>query len=186
MLAYERCAAAMVQTSLIAGLGMATFAMSAFMPTQRFGLMMVATLAAALVGDLVLLPALLSGPLGRYFAANLRSKSSGTTPAGMEDSATVGYSIPIAVPPTELTESFWLRNKKVSSLADDAPLPNNQPNFTLEPATVGATTDEVETPAWPISPAPQVRHDRPQVAFPPHGELFDRLRKLRHEHSRGD
>jgi predicted RND superfamily exporter protein len=69
LLAYQRCGAAMAQTTLIAGLGMAMFFVSRFMPTQRFGLMMVATLGAALVGDLVLLPALLCGPLGRFMAA---------------------------------------------------------------------------------------------------------------------
>lgn len=69
MLAYERCATAMVQTTLIAGLGLAVFAASAFTPTQQFGYLMVTILAAALVGDLVLLPALLVGPIGALFPA---------------------------------------------------------------------------------------------------------------------
>jgi hypothetical protein len=67
--AYERCATAMVQTTLIAGLGLAVFAFSTFTPTQQFGYLMVTILAAALIGDLVLLPALLVGPLGRLFPA---------------------------------------------------------------------------------------------------------------------
>lgn len=67
--AYERCATAMVQTTLIAGLGLAVFAASAFTPTQQFGCLMVTILAAALVGDLVLLPALLVGPIGALFPA---------------------------------------------------------------------------------------------------------------------
>jgi len=65
--AYRRVATAMTQTTLIGGLGLAVFALSTFTPTQRFGVMMVTLLAAALVGDLVLLPALLAGPLGRFF-----------------------------------------------------------------------------------------------------------------------
>ena len=65
--AYEKCATAMTQTTLIAGFGLAVFALSTFTPTQRFGYMMLALLAAALVGDLVLLPALLVGPFGRIF-----------------------------------------------------------------------------------------------------------------------
>jgi predicted RND superfamily exporter protein len=73
MLAYERCATAMTQTTLIAGFGLAVFALSTFTPTQRFGYMMLALLMAALVGDLVLLPALLAGPFGRFF-----DKKSGT------------------------------------------------------------------------------------------------------------
>jgi uncharacterized protein len=65
--AYERCATAMTQTTLIAGLGLAAFAFSTFTPTQRFGLLMLAILAVALVGDLIYLPSLLTGPLGRTF-----------------------------------------------------------------------------------------------------------------------
>ena len=67
LVAYERCATAMSQTTLIAGLGLAVFALSTFTPTQRFGYMMLALLFAALFGDLIFLPALLSGPLGRFF-----------------------------------------------------------------------------------------------------------------------
>ncbi|MBN2292770.1 MAG: MMPL family transporter [Pirellulales bacterium] len=67
MVAYERCATAMSQTTLIAGLGLSVFALSTFTPTQRFGYMMLALLFAALFGDLIFLPALLSGPLGRFF-----------------------------------------------------------------------------------------------------------------------
>ncbi len=65
--AYRRCAAAMTQTTLIGGLGLAVFALSTFTPTQYFGVMMLTLLGAALVGDLIFLPALLAGPLGRYF-----------------------------------------------------------------------------------------------------------------------
>jgi len=67
--AYERCGVAMIQTTLIAGLGLAVFAFSTFTPTQQFGWLMVTILAAALVGDLILLPALLVGPVGKLFPA---------------------------------------------------------------------------------------------------------------------
>lgn len=67
--AYRRCAAAMTQSTLIAGLGLFSFAFSTFVPTQRFGVMMLAILATAEFGDLVFLPALLTcSPLGKYFA----------------------------------------------------------------------------------------------------------------------
>jgi hypothetical protein len=78
--AYRRVATAMTQTTLIGGLGLAVFALSTFTPTQRFGTMMVTLLAAALVGDLVLLPALLAGPLGRCFCPRVQA-SSPTEPA---------------------------------------------------------------------------------------------------------
>lgn len=68
LLAYDRCALAMTQTTLIAGLGLAVFATSTFTPTQQFGTLMICMLGAALFGDLILLPALLCSPLGRFFA----------------------------------------------------------------------------------------------------------------------
>ncbi len=66
--AFDRCATAMLQTTLIAGLGLAVFVASTFTPTQQFGSLMITMLGTALVGDLILLPALLCGPLGRFFA----------------------------------------------------------------------------------------------------------------------
>ncbi|TWU00675.1 MMPL family protein [Botrimarina colliarenosi] len=66
--AFDRCATAMMQTTLIGGMGLAVFAVSTFTPTQQFGTLMITILAVALIGDLVMLPALLCGPLGRFFA----------------------------------------------------------------------------------------------------------------------
>lgn len=77
--AFERCATAMMQTTLIGGLGLAVFAVSTFTPTQQFGSLMITILAVALVGDLVMLPALLCGPLGKFFAPK--------APATPEDAA---------------------------------------------------------------------------------------------------
>jgi hypothetical protein len=66
--AYRRCAGAMIQTTLICGLGLLVLAHSSFVPTQRFAWLILLLLLAALVGDLLLLPALLAGPLGKFFA----------------------------------------------------------------------------------------------------------------------
>ena len=66
--AYKRCATAMTQSTLIAGLGLFSFAFSTFVPTQRFGVMMLAILATAEFGDLIFLPALLTfTPFGKFF-----------------------------------------------------------------------------------------------------------------------
>ncbi|OHB68660.1 MAG: hypothetical protein A2V70_07020 [Planctomycetes bacterium RBG_13_63_9] len=65
--AYERCAAAITQTTLIAGLGLLVLCLSSFQPISQFGLLMFILLAAALVGDLVLLPAMLATRLGKVF-----------------------------------------------------------------------------------------------------------------------
>jgi uncharacterized protein len=66
-MAYRRCAGAMLQTTLICGLGLLVFAVSSFVPNVRFAWMMFTLLGAALVGDLVLLPAMLVGRFGRFF-----------------------------------------------------------------------------------------------------------------------
>lgn len=65
--AYERVGMAMTQTTAIGGLGLSIFAFSTFTPTQRFGTLMLALLLAALIGDLIFLPALLASPIGRVF-----------------------------------------------------------------------------------------------------------------------
>ncbi len=66
--AYRRCAGAMLCTTLICGAGLLVFSLSSFMPIVRFARLMATLLAAALIGDLILLPAMLAGPLGRVFA----------------------------------------------------------------------------------------------------------------------
>jgi hypothetical protein len=99
MMAYERCATAMTQTTLIAGFGLAVFAFSTFTPTQRFGLLMLTLLVAALFGDLIFLPAMLSGPFGRFFRPPHpeRAKAQKEQPA-TEDSHAV--TVPMASTPS--------------------------------------------------------------------------------------
>ena len=53
-----------LQTSLIAGCGLAVLGWGEFGPTTRFGWMMGALLGAALIADLILLPSLLAGKAG--------------------------------------------------------------------------------------------------------------------------
>jgi predicted RND superfamily exporter protein len=65
--AFQHCAAAMIQTSLICGLGLLVFVGSEFGPIKRFAWMMFFMLTSALLADLLVLPALLYGPLGRLF-----------------------------------------------------------------------------------------------------------------------
>jgi len=67
MLAYKGCARAMYQSWGVIGIGLSVFALSPFGPTQRFGHMMLSMLTIALVGNLVLMPAILAGPLGAVF-----------------------------------------------------------------------------------------------------------------------
>ncbi len=93
MLAYEGCARAMYQSWAVLGLGLAVFALSSFVPTQRFGALMFTLLTAALIGNLLMLPAVLASPLAHFFGRRLTReaarKQAGLMP-GTEAAATVG------------------------------------------------------------------------------------------------
>ncbi|QDS95627.1 MMPL family protein [Roseimaritima multifibrata] len=63
---FARCTKAMLQTTLICASAMLVFAPVEFIPTRKFALLMVAMLVAAIVGDLLLLPALLVSGTKRW------------------------------------------------------------------------------------------------------------------------
>lgn len=75
MMAYKHCARPMYQSWGVIGIGLAAFILSPFTPTQRFGYMMVTLLSAALIGNLVLLPAVLAGPFGALFGRKFQNRS---------------------------------------------------------------------------------------------------------------
>jgi hypothetical protein len=66
----------MYQSWGVIGLGLSVFAVSDFTPTRRFGLMMIALLSIGLFVNLVLLPALLAGPLGEFLARSVKKMKS--------------------------------------------------------------------------------------------------------------
>ena len=70
--AYARCAPAMLQTTLICGCGLLIYFISGFIPTSRFAVLMAALLTSALFADLIVLPAMLAGPLGAIFGGTGR------------------------------------------------------------------------------------------------------------------
>ena len=89
-ISYDRVATAMTQTTLIGGFGLSAFALSTFTPTQRFGVLMLILLGMALIGDLILLPALIAGPFGKYFGkerpgANPNGLMGGSDGSGLDD-----------------------------------------------------------------------------------------------------
>lgn len=64
---YRQCGTPTLQAACISGLGLSVFAFSTFTPTQRFGWLMLTILIAGVIAELVMLPAILAGPLGRVF-----------------------------------------------------------------------------------------------------------------------
>jgi hypothetical protein len=71
--AYRRCAPPTLQAAMISGLGLAVFAFSTFTPTQRLGWLMMTILLAGVVAELIMLPAILAGPLGKAFSIRRRA-----------------------------------------------------------------------------------------------------------------
>jgi uncharacterized protein len=120
LLAYDRCATAMTQTTIIGGLGLAVFATSTFTPTQQFGYLMITMLSTALVGDLLLLPALLASPLGRFFGGRVAPAVDSVTgalylgprPPELEDDADVGG------PETDTSSLGQITDQERQQLAD--------------------------------------------------------------------
>jgi hypothetical protein len=82
--ALHKCGPAMWQTTAVCAISPMVYGLSDFQPTQRFAFMMFGLLLAALVGDVLLLPALLASPLGRF----LTPKSAKTNPLADESPAT--------------------------------------------------------------------------------------------------
>ena len=60
----SNCAIAMVHTMLISCFSMLPFMFADFVPTKQFACLMIAMIGSSILGDLVLLPALLLSPLG--------------------------------------------------------------------------------------------------------------------------
>jgi hypothetical protein len=162
---YDRCGRAMVQTTLIAGLGLAVFSASSFTPTRQFGILMITILAAALVGDLIMLPAMLVGPFGRFFGKR------GEAPLPESTKAETVADVPVAdVPVAELPAVQHRAAMQQPDVAQPAesqaptdPSPASgaaEPNRLLDPQAEGAAT-----------PSDSLR--------PHHLALRDRLRALR-------
>ena len=57
-----------MQTTAICACGLFIFSFSGFLPVRHFSVMMLMMMSAALIGDLILLPALLAGRLGAVLA----------------------------------------------------------------------------------------------------------------------
>ncbi|MEM6365067.1 MAG: MMPL family transporter [Planctomycetota bacterium] len=66
MSAVRHCGPAMWQTTAVCAISPLVYALSDFIPTQRFAIMMLGLLIAALIGDVLLLPALLASPMGKW------------------------------------------------------------------------------------------------------------------------
>lgn len=74
--AIVACARPMLHTSIICTGAMLPFLFCEFLPTSKFALLMILTLSGAILGDLVLLPALLLSPLGALVSKRKKKPTS--------------------------------------------------------------------------------------------------------------
>jgi predicted RND superfamily exporter protein len=118
MFAYEDCARAIYQSWGVIGLGLSCFALSSFTPTQRFGCLMFIMLTLSSIGNLVLMPALLAGPLGHFFWKPPKAKHAAapqleTQPAEPEpEPELVAVALPAAQPDAPVIRRKHTKHQK--------------------------------------------------------------------------
>jgi hypothetical protein len=164
MVAYEKCTVPLLQTAIIGGLGLSVFALSTFVPTQQFGVLMMSTMFAALVGDLLILPAILAGPLGFYFA--VEQKSGVTEPAEKPLTAAI---------PSGAQILLHHRHDRIEPPQPEVAPPTPKLEFPLvtQPKIPPIVPKRVDT----------VEQGRKEVVDGPHADLHARLRNLRRDSS---
>lgn len=182
-LAYERCAAAMTQTTLIAGLGLAVFAFSSFTPTQQFGTMMITMLAAALIGDLVLLPAILCGPLGRAFAGSAPKQK----PEQKNETSTGPTDIQRLPVHTNSKSSDSQSSDSQNSDSQNSDSHSDEPDSVAPSNGVSPNSDPNSDPNNGEPSTPPVRRmDEMELNSPNHSKLRQRLQGFRRDSSRSE
>lgn len=168
MLAYENCTTPMVQTTIIGGLGLAVFALSTFTPTQQFGFLMISIMAAAMVGDLLILPAILAGPLGFYFA-----------PTSPQIRPQVTAEKISAVVRTGTQISLSHRRDSV-----ETPVTLNEP-IASSPKFEFPVASQPKVPLIAPKRAIAAEEGQKDLVDGPHADLHTRLRNLRRDSSQG-
>ena len=76
---FRHCGRALTQATIVCSAGLLVYSGSGFLPARHFAWMLLLLLIAALVGDLIVLPSLLVGPLGRFFCRR-RTGDAGASP----------------------------------------------------------------------------------------------------------
>jgi len=163
MLSYDRCATAMLQTTLIGGLGLSVFATSTFTPTQQFGYLMISMLGAALIGDLLLLPAILVSPVGRYFGGDAATEK--------------GSDLSVAEAYTEAKKQMVNSNQEIEKQNQ-----GSESEDVTEEAMNTATTDKSnsEEPNS-IQRIRYLQEEHQELSEGPHAALHAKLRSLRRD-----
>jgi hypothetical protein len=171
LMAYEHCATATVQGAMISGLGLAVFAASSFTPTRQFGYLMITIQSAALLGDLVMLPALLCGPLGKFFERKQRRGAD--TLGDIEGEGPADEPRPLPEAPAVANGHVEVPHRRREKVATSK---NGQHAQTGEP--VGASVDRSENGHAPTTAAHHAPEAEP-LSTASHQALRDKLRSFR-------
>ncbi|MEZ6094291.1 MAG: MMPL family transporter [Pirellulaceae bacterium] len=88
--AFSKCAKAMFHTTLVCCAAMIAFIPNEFVPTRGFAILMISMLIMALIGDLILLPSMLSSRLGSWIwnkhqSPELSNRKSSSSELGQEE-----------------------------------------------------------------------------------------------------
>ncbi len=171
---FRRVGAPMIQTTCVGGLGLFVFSLSTFAPTQRFGVLMLVLLVTATIGDLLLFPALLVGPLGKWFRPRPKAEpdSPSPEPLALEDSLVLAGGQPVAVPPSASEPPVSARQPAASSpqptasrLVAPRRIDAAVPPDNVVPRQVGGAV-----PPRPMAPVETAQGSRP-LPPPPTGPL---------------
>jgi hypothetical protein len=123
--AYRHTALPTTQAASISGLGLSVFALSTFTPTQRFGYLMLCILFAGMTAQLIMTPALLAGPLGRFFkppkmrkaakspsgSPSIEMNPADVVPSAAEAAANAGFAQPHITGDARLTRDGAVRRR---------------------------------------------------------------------------
>jgi hypothetical protein len=176
-MAYDHCAAATVQGALISGLGLAVFAASSFTPTRQFGYLMIVIQSTALLGDLVLLPALFCGPLGRFFERPGRGRRDDPLPDLAADDAamrqTVRRTADLAATVAEG------RTAARNTHPDSVPAPLKAAATAGRAAAGQSNGERIDNGHAP--PVPRRNTEGEPLESPAHSALRDKLRTFRRD-----
>lgn len=89
--ALGHCGPAMWQTSAAVAISLAMLYPADLLLVSRFGVLMCALVTAALVADIIFLPALLAGPLGSLIETSLKKEAAADVPLLQEGKATMPH-----------------------------------------------------------------------------------------------
>ncbi len=125
----EHCAPALWQTSAAIGIGMIALYPVELLLISRFGWIMAAMIFAALWGDVVLLPALLAGPLGAAIEASEKRRNEKNGPSNSDQNPATDAGKSTSIPGKKQKESSGKGIRAASIIPSGPHFPRIRPLY---------------------------------------------------------